>query len=127
LPDSKTGQKIVYLPPAAVELLRRLPRVDDNPYVIPGRLRGTHLQNLRDPWQAIRKAAKVDGATLHDLRRTHASVALNAGVPLATVGGLLGHATPQTTARYAFLAQPTLKDAAALVGDRIAAAMDGAR
>jgi len=60
---------------------------------------------------------------LHDLRRTYASTGINAGVPLATVGGTLGHRSVQTTARYAFLSGGTLKDAATLVGDRLASAM----
>jgi integrase len=36
LPDSKTGRKPIYLPAAAAEILSALPRVDGNPYVIPG-------------------------------------------------------------------------------------------
>jgi integrase/recombinase XerD len=36
----------------------------------------------------------------HDLRRTYASCALDAGVDLATVQASLGHADPRTTARY---------------------------
>jgi hypothetical protein len=41
------------------------------------------------------------------------------------IGGLLGHAQPQTTARYAHLASDPLKATAELVGSRIAAAMAG--
>src|SRR5690606_33569326 len=36
LPDSKTGPKTVYLGDAVVELLRKLPEVDGNPYVVVG-------------------------------------------------------------------------------------------
>jgi integrase len=127
LPDSKTGAKTLYLAPAAIEVLRALPHVAGNPHVIVGRRAGAHLVNLKDPWQTIRAAAKVDGVMIHDLRRTHASIGINAGLALATVGGLLGHATPTTTARYAFLSGGTLKGAAELVGQRIATAMGNGR
>ena len=47
----------------------------------------------------------------HDLRHSTASMLINAGVDLYTVGAILGHAGPQTTARYAHLSQQTLKKA----------------
>ena len=47
---------------------------------------------------------------------------LNAGVPLAAIGALLGHGVNSATmtARYSHLADRALADAAALVGDRLA-------
>ena len=36
----------------------------------------------------------------HDLRRTYTSELLDAGVDLATVQALVGHARPETTAAY---------------------------
>ncbi|MFQ5856021.1 MAG: tyrosine-type recombinase/integrase [Anaerolineae bacterium] len=44
--------------------------------------------------------AKIDSLTPHDLRRTFVSELLDAGVDLATVQKLAGHADPATTARY---------------------------
>lgn len=49
--------------------------------------------------------------TPHTLRHTCASWLINAGVDLYTVGAILGHSGPATTARYAHLAQKTLKQA----------------
>jgi hypothetical protein len=46
------------------------------------------------------------------------------GLPI--LGKLLGHSQPQTTARYAHLAADPVKAAAAMIADRIAAAMSGA-
>jgi integrase len=40
----------------------------------------------------------------HDLRHTFASWLAMEGVPLSTIGRLLGHKTPQMTMRYAHLA-----------------------
>lgn len=64
-------------------------------------------------WQfrAARKAVGMEHVRLHDLRHTTASWLINAGVDLYTVGKILGHLTPTTTARYAHLAQGTLRKA----------------
>ena len=52
---------------------------------------------------------------LHDLRHSFASFLVNQGVSLYVVQGLLGHASPRMTQRYAHLAPQTLLDAAEVV------------
>ena len=93
-----------------------MPRVDDNPYVIVGQKTGKYLINLQKPWRRVRKAAGLDDVRIHDLRHSFASFAIGAGVPLALIGGLLGHRSVQTTARYAHLANDPLKHATNVVG-----------
>ncbi|WP_136661670.1 site-specific integrase [Nitratireductor sp. XY-223] len=112
----KHGAKIVPLNDSALEVLKALPRIKDNPYVIVGREVGTHLVNLQKPWRRVRKAAGLDDVRLHDLRHSFASFAVGAGIPLAVIGGLLGHRSVQTTARYAHLADDPLKQASDIVG-----------
>lgn len=108
LPDSKTGQKSIRLNDAAIDVLKHLPQVKGNPYVLPGRREGEHLVNLQKPWRRIRKAAGLEDVRIHDLRHSFASVAAASGASLQMIGKLLGHTNPQTTARYAHLAdQPT--------------------
>lgn len=58
LPDSKTGAKSVYLNDAAIQLLRSLPRLDGNPFVIPGVKPGARLNALQKPWRKLRRAAQ---------------------------------------------------------------------
>jgi len=55
-------------------------------------------------------------ARLHDLRHSAASEMINAGVDLYTVGGVLGHKSAVSTARYAHLATSRLQGAVALIG-----------
>ena len=37
LPDSKTGAKVVHLGDPAISVLRGIPRMQDSPWVLPGR------------------------------------------------------------------------------------------
>ena len=123
LSDSKTGAKVIYLSPPALEVIAELEREDGNPFVIRGAKPGSHLVNLRKPWHRIRKRAELDDVRIHDLRHSFASMAVAGGLSLPVIGALLGHTQPATTARYAHLAADPLKQAANLTGNRIAAAM----
>lgn len=59
-------------------------------------------------FRAARVEAGLAHVRFHDLRHTAASWLVNAGVDLYTVGAILGHTAPQTTARYAHLSNATL-------------------
>jgi integrase len=127
LPDSKTGAKLIYLNDAAIRLLRNMPRMAGNPFVIAGKNQGARLINLQNPWRRIRTAASLGDVRIHDLRHSFASVAAGAGMSLPVIGKLLGHSQPVTTARYAHLAADPVRAASNLVGTRISAAMNGRR
>ena len=58
---------------------------------------------MKDAWATLCRMARIEGARVHDLRHTYASVLVSAGHSLPVIGGLLGHTTPTTTARYAHL------------------------
>ncbi len=123
LEDSKTGAKEIMLNGPALEVLETLPRMELNPYVIPGEVPGKHLVNLNKPWRRIRKRADIPDVRCHDLRHSFASVAAAAGLGLPLLGALLGHSQPATTARYAHLANDPLRAAAELIGEKINEAM----
>jgi len=112
-------RRAVPLAPSAVRLLASLSRDKENPWVIPGRRCGMHLNDLRHPWQRIRPRAGLPGVRIHDLRHSFASRALALGEGLPMIGKLLGHTQVQTTARYAHLARDTKKVLAARIGDSI--------
>jgi integrase len=122
LPDSKTGAKTIHLPAPALEVLRGLPRLEGNPYVLGARRSTTFIEK---PWRLIRMAAGLEDVRLHDLRHAFASVAAASGMSLPIIGKMLGHTQAQTTQRYSHLASDPVKAAAAAVAGKIAAAMKG--
>jgi integrase len=124
LPDSKTGKRTIVLSEPAKDLLAHLPRIKSNPYVLVGAKEGAHLVNVNKFWLKIRREANLDGARIHDLRHTFASIGVSNGVPLAVVGKLLGHRHPSTTNRYAHLADSSLTDGADLIGRELYADLE---
>ena len=126
LPDSKTGTKAVVLNRPAADLLAELPRLDDSPYVIPGELPGKpRNDNLKRPWNRVRKRAGLVDFRLHDVRHSFASLGAGSGLSLPIIGKLLGHRSPQTTARYAHLADDPVRSASEDVALRATAAIGG--
>lgn len=103
LPDSKTGARDIYLAPAAVGIVQRLPRTSGT---LTGILRPTKL------WNTIRTDCGCPDLRLHDLRHSFASVALSLGLTLGQIGELLGHKSAQTTMRYAHLIEDGKRAAA---------------
>ena len=115
LRDTKIGGRVVPLGPEARAVLSAIPRDEDNPWVIAGRLPGSHLTDLQRPWRRIRKQAGLEDVRIHDLRHSFASRALALGESLTMIGKLLGHTQVQTTARYAHLARDSIQTAAARI------------
>jgi integrase len=123
LPDSKTGAKVVYLNPPALEALAKLPRVEGNPYVFPGTVEQMPVGGIDKVWFRVRALAGLKGVRLHDLRHSFASMGVAGGLSLPVIGALLGHKHPATTGRYAHLSADPLRAANDVIGMRIAAAM----
>ena len=121
LADSKTGARVVLMPPAAAKVLEGLSRVPSNPWVFPGRKTGGRQRNIHDPWSRVRARAGLDGVRLHDLRHSYASRALALEESLSMIGELLGHRKVQTTARYAHLARDSVRESTARVAESIGA------
>ncbi len=91
LPDSKTGAKVVRLGQAAIEVLEAAERIEGNPWVITGTLKGKYSSDLQPFWQRVRARAGLKDVRIHDLRHTFASMAVASGQGLPMIGKLLGH------------------------------------
>ena len=116
LRDSKTGPRTVWLSRPARNVLDGLDRTGQ--WVFPA-ARGKGPRNkgwLEGFWDTIRAEAGLRGVRLHDLRHTHASIALRQGETVLTIARLLGHRNPETTLKYTHLADKTVMDAAETVG-----------
>ena len=130
LPDSKTGAKVVHLPPEAVALLRSWPAFENSPYVFPAngrRYKGKHLTDLSRPWAVLRKLAQLEDVRFYDAtRHSFASVAISQhGHSLSVIGELLGHSQAATTKRYAHLHDEVARSAVAAIGGSISSALNG--
>jgi site-specific recombinase XerD len=82
---------------------------------------------VKNDWKELCTAANIENARVHDLRHTFASHLVSSGVPVATVGRLLGHTQSQTTKRYAHFAESPLREAANRFGKLIASKRKAAR
>jgi integrase len=127
LPDSKTGEKVIWLSPAAMQVVAAIPELEGNPYLICGTKPGRPMFNPYRGWRRLMKEAGIEGATPHDLRRTFASMGLGRGLTLEQIGALLGHSDVETTKSYSFLDEAPAQQAARLVGEGIRQLLDAPR
>jgi integrase len=120
-PHTATKQRrehVVPLSAPARQLLDRLhAQRNGSPWLFPGRDGGKPREDLKYAWARICKAAGIANLRIHDLRHSYASFLVSAGFSLPTIGALLGHASPTTTARYSHLLDDPLRQAA----ERVAA------
>jgi integrase len=121
LPDSKTGAKNLYFSAPALALLESLPRVQDNPYVLPGDRPGAPFVGIQKPWQRVRLQAGLTGLRIHDLRHAFASLAVANNEAIYLVGAVLGHRQVTTTERYSHLSDDPVKAVANRTSEKIAA------
>ena len=107
LPDTKSGEpQTRTLTSDAVTILEGMPRMAESPFLFPSPKDPTRPRgDIKKPWERIRQAANLEDVTLHDLRRTCGSYLAQAGVPLHTIGAILGHKDEVVTKMYARLSQ----------------------
>lgn len=79
--------------------------------------------SLSNSWITLRARAGLSDVRIHDLRHSFASVAIRDGISLTLISRLLGHALPETTERYAHLADDAVSEAADRVCGAIATSL----
>ncbi len=80
---------------------------------------GEPNMTLRREFGRVKRKAPLAGFRFHDLRHSHASFLVQAGVPLNTVRDLLGHRSLAMTLRYAHLSPDARQDAVALLDSEL--------
>jgi integrase len=140
-PKSARGRRIISIDDGLIALLRRLRerhlrllagipdgmdvdlsliKLPDGALIFPSPLR---LTQLRDPHAVgarfIQHAAKVgfEGLKLHDLRRSHATMLLDRGLPLHVVAERLGHSPAVLLKAYAKRTKNSDRAAADIIGE----------
>ena len=116
LRDSKTGPRTVWLSDPARKILDSLGRTGRWVFPRPRGDRPMSRHRLDAFWWQIRAEAGLDGVRIHDLRHSHASIALRQGETVLAIGRLLGHADPETTLKYTHPADSAAMEAAETVG-----------
>ena len=116
LRDSKTGPRTVWLSQPARDILDGIGR--KGRWVFPApRARGPRCAPWLDRfWYEVRAEAELDDVRLHDLRHTHASLALREGETVLAIARLLGHGWAETTLKYAHPADPMVRQASETLG-----------
>lgn len=119
LEDTKTGEpKTVALSEPALTIIRGLPRALHSPWVFPSPKDAQKpRRDVRRAWERIRKAARIENATVHDLRRTAGSWLVQQGVPLKVIGAALGHRDTRATEVYARIAADQPAEALEMLGE----------
>lgn len=125
LPDTKTGRRVHVLPKPALSILEGLPRHRCNFVFTNDGKTATVYRTVRKHFIQIVAEAGIEGATLHDLRRTYVTTAAAAGVGSYALRDLLGHASSRIADRYVRAVGEAVGEARAETTDKIAAMMDG--
>lgn len=117
----KGGVKhVVPLSPQAMEVLERRRKADPKgEWVLATDAVSGHLEEPKKGLAAICKAAGVDPVTLHDLRRTAATWAVDKGASYPNVRALLAHKAKDVTGIYAKETADGMRKAVDIVGAAI--------
>lgn len=105
------GRKLLQLPLnaqaiEAIDKIRKYQREQaiNTCWLFPSDLDHTkHTLSLKKSFSNARERAGLDWLRIHDLRHTFASWLVQSGIPLYTVSKLMGHASVESTQRYAHL------------------------
>lgn len=124
--DTKTGQQLRPFGNAAAEILA-LPEIDKkSQFVFPSPKTNGHWTSSKR-FVEICKKARVEEVSIHVLRHSYLSVALELEYSELTIAVLGGHKTHSITSRYAHHVDRALVEAADRVSKLIAARMSGAK
>lgn len=103
LARTKNGDpRLVPIPNITIDELLKFREVGKG-LVFPSVIKPKRPFEFRKHWAKALAEAGIENFRWHDLRHSAASMLVNNGVDLYTVGQVLGHRSQQTTARYAHL------------------------
>ena len=122
VPASRSKSKkdrCIPLNSVALSVLNEMPRSMDREAYIFGNTAAGKQENIKRYWNAALAIAGIENFHFHDLRHTYASRLVTAGVDLAVLRELLGHADFAMTLRYAHLHPSRLREAVAILEPKL--------
>ena len=122
LTDTKTGRRVHHVPDAALDVLRGVPRINDEWAFSTGRSHVTY-RHVRVVFAQAAELAGLSDVRLHDLRRGFMTSAAAAGVGAHVLRDLLGHKSSAQADHYVRTVGAPVADARRAVGAATAAAM----
>lgn len=108
----------------AIEILESLKKLEHNPHVFPGKLKGRSLSRIDKAWDKVRKSAGIPNIRPHDLRRTAGSYLVQATHSLPLVGEVLNQTTQHVTRIYSRYDKDSVRQAVNVLGDTISSWAD---
>lgn len=109
--DGKTGRESVVLPPQAMKVIERLPKLTGETI--------TGIKMPRKLWVKIRNEAGCPDLWARDWRRTFATVGMSGGTEMSMISEVLNHKSTQTTKIYAKLQEDVKIEVAANIANQM--------
>lgn len=126
LEDTKTGASVRPLSKAALDVLEKIDRTENNIYVLPAaRKTKGHYGSLDTAVDRIVARAGLTGVTSHTLRHSFASIGDDLGFTENTIGAIIGHKGQSVTSRYIHKLDSVLIAAANKIANEVHRQMTG--
>ena len=118
---TKNSYRTVTISPQAVEVLKAQKEKTDDEYVFPSPNGGPiSPDSVNNMLHRVLDRAGIPRVRFHDMRHTFATLALQNGVDIKTVSGMLGHFSAGFTLdTYAHVTTAAQKEAAAAIGNML--------
>ena len=120
---TKNSYRAVTISPQAIEVLKQQKAKTNDAYVFPSPNGGPiSPDSVNNMLKRVLERAGIPKVRFHDLRHTFATIALQNGVDIKTVSGMLGHFSAGFTLdTYAHVTTSAQKEAAATMGNILSA------
>ena len=126
LPDTKSGQRIHSLPESVLEIVSKLPKLPDCPWVFTTRGKAPITYKVvRARLSDSVKDAGLSDIRLHDFRRTTITLLAASGAPAPIIQQFVGHSSIEMAMRYVKAVNQPVHQARADVADTVQRMMDG--
>lgn len=109
LPVTKNGHpRTIPLSAAAMAVVKALPRKEGCDWLFANPATGKPFNTIKRAWKTATDAAGLPGMHFHDTRHAAIGAMISNNVSLHVAGKIAGHLRPESTARYAAIADATL-------------------